>query len=129
MKNVPDEIDNSQDIIDSRDIITRIEYLENLKEDAESEGNTLEDYEQEELTNLKELAEQGENNASDWIYGSTLVRDSYFEEFAEEEANELGLINNDSSWPFNHIDWEAAAEELQQDYTEIDFDGVTYWVR
>ena len=121
MKNVPDEIDNSKEIIDSRDIIARIEYLENMKE---------EDYEQEELTNLKELAEQGENNASDWIHGSVLVRDSYFQEFAENEADELGLMNESSnSWPFNHIDWEAAAEELQQDYCEIDFDGVTYWVR
>jgi hypothetical protein len=130
MKNIPDEIDNNQNIIDSRDIIARIEYLENLKEDAESEDNTLEDYEQEELTKLKELAEQGENNASDWAYGSVLVKDSYFTEFAEDEADQLGLMNESSnSWPFNHIDWIAAAEELQQDYSDIDFDGITYWVR
>ena len=34
-----------------------------------------------------------------------------------------------SNWPFNCIDWEKAAEELQQDYMSIDFDGVTYWMR
>lgn len=27
------------------------------------------------------------------------------------------------------IDWERAAEELRMDYTAVDFDGVTYWVR
>ena len=26
-------------------------------------------------------------------------------------------------------DWERATRELQMDYTEVDFDGVTYWIR
>jgi hypothetical protein len=27
------------------------------------------------------------------------------------------------------IDWNEAASELQMDYTAVEFDGVTYWVR
>jgi hypothetical protein len=27
------------------------------------------------------------------------------------------------------IDWEQAAYELKQDYTEVNFDGVSYWIR
>lgn len=27
------------------------------------------------------------------------------------------------------VDWERAARELQMDYTPVEFDGVTYWVR
>ena len=27
------------------------------------------------------------------------------------------------------IDWAQAAHELQMDYTSVDFDGVTYWIR
>jgi len=27
------------------------------------------------------------------------------------------------------IDWKAAARDLQVDYTEVDFDGVSYWIR
>lgn len=29
----------------------------------------------------------------------------------------------------NHIDWDGVADELKADYTSIDYDGVTYWVR
>ena len=27
------------------------------------------------------------------------------------------------------IDWAQAARELRMDYTSVDFDGVTYWIR
>jgi hypothetical protein len=27
------------------------------------------------------------------------------------------------------IDWDATAENIQADYTSVDFDGVTYWIR
>jgi hypothetical protein len=27
------------------------------------------------------------------------------------------------------IDWDQAARELQVDYFDVDFDGVTYWIR
>ena len=39
------------------------------------------------------------------------------------------MVNRQATWPNNHLDWKAAAEELQLDYTEVDFDGVTYWTR
>lgn len=121
------EITNNEDLIDSRDIIARIEYLESEKEDCEDKNNF--EFE-EELTNLINLAEEGENYCNgDWQFGSLLVRDSYFEDFAIQEAEDLGLIQNDAQWPYTCIDWEKAAEELQMDYTAIDFDGVTYWIR
>ena len=36
---------------------------------------------------------------------------------------------SESLWPYSCIDWEQAAEELQQDYMSVEFDGVTYWMR
>ena len=58
---------------------------------------------------------------------SYFVRDSYFIEYAQELADELarGVLVR---WPFTCIDWREAADELQQDYYDVDFDGVTYWV-
>jgi len=64
---------------------------------------------------------------SDWRHGAQLIADSYFEKYAQELAEELGQVSD--SWPFSCIDWEKAADELKQDYTSVDFDGVTYWVR
>lgn len=64
----------------------------------------------------------------DWDNGVTFVKDSYFEEFAEDEADQLGLVEN-KQWPYDCIDWEKAANRLQMDYSSVEFDGETYWYR
>lgn len=40
------------------------------------------------------------------------------EDFAENMADELGLLNREMSWPYDCIDWEKAARELMYDYSE-----------
>ncbi len=119
-------ISNGDDIIDSREVIARIRELEELQDDEDSE---MEEEDSDELAILLELAEEASGYAPDWEYGEALIRDSYFETYARELADDIGAISKDAGWPMAHIDWEAAAEALQQDYTEIDFDGVSYWVR
>lgn len=81
-----------------------------------------------ELASLRAVADQGEGYG-DWAHGEALIRDSYFVTYAQELADDIGAIDRNAQWPVNHIDWDAAAEELKVDYTEIDFDGVTYWMR
>ncbi|HTF40867.1 MAG TPA: hypothetical protein VK754_09775 [Propionibacteriaceae bacterium] len=109
---------NSDDVIDSRDIIERIEELEGQDESLDS-SEALE------LTALKALAEQI-SGAED---GEALIRDSYFEDYARELAEDIGALKNAMSWPLTCIDWEQAARELQSDYSAVEFDGVTYWLR
>ena len=155
-------VDNSQDILDSRDVIERIEELEAEKsalEDALSEAQeALREYEPpaegEELATLQDaidtaqaevvawaesddarelkvlqaLAEEGEGSP-DWTDGETLIRDSYFQDYAEQLADDIGAIDRNANWPCNCIDWERAASELQNDYSSVDFDGVEYWIR
>lgn len=155
------QFDNSDDIIDSRDIIERIEELESEMEDYQTEYclcsldptemYSKEEYDKwdkthkrktvekcieiwdkweglEEYKTLLDVTEQGEG-CGDWKYGESLIRDSYFREYAEELAYDLGLVSRNARWPFDCIDWERAAEDLKMDYTKIDFDGVTYWMR
>lgn len=123
------EITNSDDVIDVRDVIARFEELDNLKIDGD-----VDDEQVEEWSRLKSLLSDLEGNGGDeqwrgsW-YPITLVRDSYFEDFARDEAEQLGLIKSDMSWPYTCINWEKAAEQLQQDYSSISFDGVDYWYR
>jgi hypothetical protein len=168
------DISNSDDQIDSRDVIARIAELRDEREllvdhlqEAEDEfaeaigglaydvvnaaaieadaklvileGKILErrailgEWDQsgegDELRALEALAEEADDYASDWKYGAQLVRDSYFKEYAQELAEDIGLIQRDAVWPNSCIDWDQAALELQMDYTAVDFDGVTYWVR
>ena len=128
---------NDQDIIDSRDIIDRIEELEDQLEglgsggDCEKQG-LLDEWQ--ELKALKELADQGQSESSDWIHGETLIRRSYFVDYTEELINDcydMPKQMHSGDWPFRHItiDYEAAAKELEQDYASIDFDGVEYLIR
>lgn len=114
-------VDNSDDIIDSRDVIARITELS----DDDYERDEDEDYE---LDQLQAFAEEGESLA-DWQHGETLIRDSYFVDYAIELADDIGHIDSEASWPMSCIDWPRAADELQMDYTPLDFGGVTYWGR
>lgn len=167
------DISNTDDTIDSRDVIARIEeleseletltdavdeareglteaqasaesvfgdtseanqdacdkHLEEAREALASAESDLADWEgEEELKTLKALADQCEG-CGDWGHGETLIRDSYFQEYAEQLADDIGAIDRNARWPVNCIDWEKAARELQYDYTEVDFGGESYWIR
>lgn len=141
------EVSNSDDVIDSRDVIARLEELQGERDDlaqavedatelgdsdaTETAKDALADWDSDngdELKALKALAAEGEG-FSDWPHGCTLIRDSYFKDYAQEFADDIGAITKDASWPCTCIDWDQAADELRMDYSAIDFDGVTYWIR
>lgn len=127
------EISNSDDLIDVRDIIARVEELEEDADDVEEQASLFKE-ENSELVTLKTLLSELAGNGGDeewrgeW-YPITLIRDSYFKEFAQQEAEELDLIKPNAPWPNNCIDWDQAARELQSDYSTVEFDGITYWFR
>lgn len=167
-----DEITNSQDLIDSRDIIARLAELDEARQasldelqgyreqqtratDVDDDNDDAgeheepdtfnaddnmghiteyaitadwdEDTEREwrELTALQEEAD----GSPDWAYGETLIRDSYFEDYARQLAEDTGAIKGDEKWPTNCIDWEKAADELKADYTSVSFGDTEYWIR
>jgi antirestriction protein len=118
-------LDLTADIIDVRDLIERYEELEN-----ESDGlpNAEERYQLSCI--LSDLKGEGgdEQWRGDW-YPLTLIRESYFQDYAQELAEDIGAVNRDATWPNNCIDWEQAARELRMDYTSTQIDGVTYFFR
>lgn len=125
---------NAHDIIDSRNVIARLEEMQQelLDLDGENFDDAITAWRVEngaELAALEALNDEGESYAEDWKHGATLIRHDYFVKYAEELAYDLGILNESARWPHNHIDWEAASEELKIDYTTIDFDGVDYYVR
>lgn len=127
-------ISNTDDLIDSRDVIARIEELSVLRQPGPVHISDENDYTDQdslfaELATLEALAAEGANSAPDWTHGVALIRDSYFETYAQDFARDIGALKDDGNWPYGYIDWARAAEALQMDYTSIDFDGVTYWVR
>jgi|CXWL01.1.fsa_nt_gi hypothetical protein len=112
----------SKDTLDTRNLEKRITELEEMSE----EGGTGRDEDEE--AELKDLLDAREE-ISEWDSGETLIADSYFEEYAQDLAEDLGFISSNVQWPATCIDWKEAAEQLQQDYSSLEIEGVTYWYR
>lgn len=138
-------ISNLDDTIDVRDIIARVEELREERDDlqtaldggSQEDVNALAEWETdnaEELAELESLLDDlngmggDEQWEGDW-YPVTLIRDSYFQDYAQELAEDCGMIDTNAKWPMTCIDWEKAARELQWDYSSVGVNGVTYWTR
>jgi hypothetical protein len=177
-RSVANRVHNGCDIIDSRDIIERIEELEGEiigatvtwtidgdgEEPAQGEVQGVEENAEggvclvvtptrkdvdtdvrlfvedtdlpndsddlSELLMLRALVKELDSTAGESAHhGITMIRDSYFEDYARELAEDIGAIDRNATWPNNYIDWEAAADALKTDYSTVDFDGIEYWVR
>ena len=145
-------LDLSADIIDVRDIIARFEELEEARESLhaefdeieESEGVDFDNWERNQIAYDEEEAQErvmlesllaelngmggDEQWRGDW-YPVTLIKESYFEDYAMELADDIGAVSKDATWPNNCIDWEEAADMLKQDYSSLEMDGETYYTR
>lgn len=141
-------IDNTDDIIDSRDIIDRIEELRQMRSDmlegARETGCAKGTWETTEaageLRALVALAKEilwtkeAEPESSDWKHGETLIRRSYFVDYISDlihDCYEMPKEMHSGAWPYRHmtIDYQEAAKEAEQDYASVDFDGVEYLIR
>lgn len=138
------EITLGDDILDSRNIIERIEELEGEREalveameeavEPEHEMPEKDDLDAwdnenaEELKNWKELADQCEGYSSDWVHGETLIRDTYWVEYCMDLVRDIGGLPSDFP-DYIVIDWESTADNLKADYMEAEAGGETYFMR
>lgn len=138
-------ITNTQDIIDSRDIIKRIGELEGCfdfcqhcgeDQDVElaketnkcpgCEQELLEDLEIEELADLQDVVNQAEGYG-DFDHGESLIHEYYFTKYCEQLCEDIDGISADLPWYItSNIDWDGVANDIKDDYMEIDFDGANY---
>lgn len=159
-------VSNTDDIINSRDVIKRIENLqereadvsdaeeavknarfemeeaetedereeaesalEAAEEELESAERDFDEDDQEELKSLLDLQSDAEGYC-DWLHGATLINEGHINKYMEEHARESydsevsGLPDAISS----HIDWDGVAEDMTSDLTQVDFDGVTFYI-
>ena len=124
-------ISNLDDVIYSRDVIERIEELESaLAEflDATDGDDTGNFSDIDELRALRDLASEASQYSGDWKYGETLIRCSYWEDYVQEMLEVAGEIPQNLSW-YIAIDWKKTSENIIEDYTTVEFDGVDYYIR
>lgn len=93
--------------------------------------------EYDELLTLRELDKEAGGASSEWEHGESLIRDTSFVQYTKDLIADCyddiptSGRNHGDRWPYNHItiDYEAAAEELKQDYTTVEVGGVTWYIR
>ena len=85
--------------------------------------------EAEEFSRALKLESELQDATGEYVHGEAVIAEGYFEDYARQFAEDIGALPDDASWPVNRIDWEAAANDLKADYTSIDFEGSTYYVR
>ena len=124
-------ISNYDDVIDSRDVIERIETLESELEAFLEENDVLleENFpEWEELETLRALATECSSLSADWKYGETLIRYNYWKDYVQEMLEDFGEIPRNLPW-YISIDWETTAVNISQDYNLVEFGGIDYYIR
>lgn len=144
-----DEIDGSEDVLDSRDIVARFELLEEEHQDLlerleasteadpdcgidgdNDEQQELDDWEDEylpELEGLRSLIDDCDGY-SDWKYGLSLINEDYFVEYCKDMLVDCGDLPRDIPW-YIEIDWEKTADNLKTDYGQVELFGNTFYVR
>ncbi len=129
MKN---DISNSQDTLDVRDIIARVEELESEIDNMKDAG-TSHEMETIEFEALHQLLNEMKGNGGDeqwkgdW-YPVTMIRDSYFETAMDELLEDIGEMKSYDKIP-SYLKITVDYDALQSDYTSVEYDGVMYWYR
>lgn len=79
---------------------------------------------------LREELRDVEGYCEDFHHGETLIRSGdAFVDYAQQLAEDCGMVPDNRSWPLNCIDWDFAARELAHDYSEVEVCGVNWMVR
>ena len=106
------------DILDSRDLLEELKTLD--EEDS---------YDKERIEMIDDLKEEvGKDN---FEMGVTFIRENYWVQYCEDLAYDCGYMDRqDDNNPLQyHIDWQGWADAVEMDYSQIDFDGDTYYWR
>lgn len=125
----------NREFFDSRDLIERLEELEELEgiiNEGEASPEEIEEWNEseDEYRKLKEFADYAEANCEDWPYGETFIHADYFAQYSKELVSDVGYLpDNLPDFIEDNIDWEGVADDLKVDYTEFELDGNTYYAR
>lgn len=121
-----------QEILDS--FLENFPHYEEMTESfedilfGEEEIESWEEDLQDELDQISCIDEIEDEIGSEFDYGVTLIPEDDFTDYVEDLLIDCGYISRDfPSWI--EIDWEATADNVRQDYSELEYEGKTYLYR
>jgi hypothetical protein len=82
----------------------------------------------EELAGLRKLNEEGEALTGEWTHGVSLINRTYWIEYVQELLTDIGDLP--AKIPhYIAIDWDKTADNIEANYSELEWDGETFLVR
>jgi len=121
-----DPIDPNAGVIDGRELVDRIGWHEIDEEDGLEAGDA------EELAALRKLVAEVEGISGEQCrYGVSIVGDGFFTEYIRNrfvDTQDSDHSVDIGTWPFSHIDWDAAADEEKRHFSSVTFEGRLFWV-
>jgi len=102
------------------------ESYEDIKQDEEEIQGFLDlwNTEIEEIEAIDSI----ENECSEFFHGETLINEDCFEEYVKELLTDCGYISKDFPY-WIEIDWSSTSENVKQDYSDLEYQGETYYFR
>lgn len=118
-----------QEILDSfLENFPHYEEMTESFEDIRFEEKEIKSWKQDfedELKEIEEIDDVENELGSEFKHGVTLVDVDDWVEYVEQDLEDCGYISKDfPSWI--EIDWEATADNVKQDYTEVNYQGNSY---
>lgn len=101
------------------------EVLQNIKQE---ERDDFKSYWKDEYQQIDDIDEVENAVGSEFDYGCTLIEEDDFEDYVKDMLIDGGYNSKDLPiWI--EIDWSATAENVKQDYSELEYKGDTYYFR
>ena len=127
LETLQDAVSDAQESLDECQDTDEQEALADTLNEATAE---LEDWQSEHQEELDELNALESEVGDEWMHGESLIPADGFADYARDLAEDLhGNAIRDAAWPFDHIDWEAATDDLKSDYSSVEYQGTTYLFR
>ena len=126
--------DLKQEILnDFLEVFPQYEDMTDTFEDIRLDEEEIESWRdnwQTELEVIEDINELENSVGSEWSYGVTLIDEDDFQDYCEEFIEDCGYISKDMPMIIsNNIDWTGIADDMKQDYSEIEYQGNTYLYR
>ena len=106
---------NTDDVIDSRDILNYIEEHSETYEEVQDLQKIINQY-----------CDAYKEGLEDLRFGVFFIKDDYFEDYMWDYFLECNQVDEALEC---YIDIEAFARDQQYEYDWVDFDGEQYWYR
>jgi len=122
-----------QNILDSfLEEFPHYEDMTDTFEDIRLEEEEIQSWKDEWLSELDEIEaiNELENEVGDeWEYGVTLIEEDDFQEYCEDFVEDCYGLKDVPQLIKNNIDWSGIADDMKQDYSEVEFRGSNYLFR